>query len=77
MALLTQSNAFPTSAPRAETPMDKTTRAVRKILEGETERRQIKTKRLRMARLEKEAVAPVKAIAPTTKGARKKSRLKE
>ncbi len=66
MAKLPTSNVFPTSESRPETPMDKTTRAVKEILDGETEHRQIKTARLRNARLDKEAVTPVKATAPTT-----------
>ena len=76
MAKLTKTNIFPTSKLRAETPMDKTTRAVKEIIEGDTENREIKTARLRKARLQSEANSPSKAIAPTNSGARKKPRRK-
>ena len=74
MVKLTKSNVFTTPKPRAETLMDKTTRAVRGITEGEAENRAIKTARLRKARLEREASSPSKVIAPTISGGRKKSR---
>lgn len=60
MAKPTQSSIFKASTPRAETQMDKTTRAVRLILDEETERRGAKTARLRTARLEREKSAPPK-----------------
>ncbi len=41
--------------PKEETPMDKTTRIVRKMIEEEDEVRQAKNDRLRYARLEREA----------------------
>lgn len=72
MAKLTKSTVFPTSAPRRETPMEKTTRAVNEILEGEAEERQIKTARLRKARLDSEADTPAKTVPTTTKTARKR-----
>lgn len=61
MANITTTDVFPTSKPRTDTPLDKTTRAVWEILDGETERRQIKTAGLRKARLERDAHAPIKA----------------
>ncbi len=72
MKKLTKSSIFKPSSPRAETPIDKTTRAAREILDGEMETRQIKTSRLRKARLEREASPAAKIIAPKTKMSRKK-----
>ncbi|WP_208350385.1 hypothetical protein [Pseudaestuariivita rosea] len=60
MAKLTKTNVFKTQTPKAETPMDKTTRIVRKMVEEEAEQRQIKIDRLRNARLEREANTPRK-----------------
>ena len=54
MAKLATTTLFKTSAPRAETLMDKITRAATKILYEETEQRKVKTERLRKARLERE-----------------------
>lgn len=51
---------FKAQAPKAETPMDKTTRIVRKMVEEEAEQRQAKNDRLRNARLEREAKTPTK-----------------
>ncbi|WP_300063533.1 hypothetical protein [uncultured Roseobacter sp.] len=53
--------------PAAETTLDKTTRIVREITEGEAEKRQIKTARLRAARLEREANTAVDAPAEQPK----------
>lgn len=55
MAKLTKSSLFKAQIPKAETPMDKTTRIVRKLVEEETQQRQAKNDRLRIARLEHEA----------------------
>ncbi len=49
------------SLPKAETAMEKTTRIVRKIADEEAEQKQIKTARLRKARLERDANTPTKA----------------
>ena len=57
MTKLTKTALFDTSKPRKETLMDKTTRVVREILDEETAQRQIRTLRLRKARLEREARA--------------------
>ncbi|MCF2906182.1 hypothetical protein L0666_14395 [Octadecabacter sp. CECT 8868] len=51
-----------------ETPMDRTSRVVRKMIDDEAEQRQLKLDRLRNARLEREANTPTKAVA----GAKKK-----
>ncbi len=72
MTKLTKTNLFKSTKPRNETPMEKTTRLVRGIRDGETEQRQAKTTRLRKARLEREASVPVEAIKTTPKGTRKK-----
>lgn len=50
-----------------ETPMDKTSRIVRKMIDDETEHRQVKLERLRNARLEREAYAQIKVAAGTRK----------
>jgi hypothetical protein len=57
-----KSNVFKTQVPKAETPMDKTTRIVRKMVEEEAELRQTKIDRLRNARLEREANTPKKPL---------------
>lgn len=56
--------------------MDKITRAVTQITDGETEKREIKTARLRKARLEMEADETDKVVLPKTKAAHKKPPLK-
>ncbi|SEW40310.1 hypothetical protein SAMN04488515_2695 [Cognatiyoonia koreensis] len=71
MAKLTKTTAFKAQAPKAETPMDKTTRVVRKIVDDEAELRHAKVERLRNARLEREANTP--AEASPTKPAKKRS----
>ena len=43
---------------KPETPMDKTTRIVRQMVDEETEKRDAKNSRLRNARLEREANTP-------------------
>jgi hypothetical protein len=73
---LTKSTVFETSASRAETPMDKTTRAAREILDAETEHREAKTARLRKARRDSNPSPADKVIVPTTSGARRKPRTK-
>ncbi|WP_299375435.1 hypothetical protein [uncultured Tateyamaria sp.] len=55
MAKLTKASVFKAQGPSAETPMDKTTRIVKKMVEAEAEQRQTKNNRLRKARLEREA----------------------
>ena len=55
MAKLTKTNVFTAQTPKAETPMDKTTRIVREMAEAEAEQQQAKTDRLRRARLERDA----------------------
>ena len=72
MAKLTKTTLFKDAKPKAETVMDKTTRAAREILDEENERREVKTARLRKARLEREAGTP----EPAPKPARKTSRAK-
>ncbi|GAA6209136.1 hypothetical protein NBRC116601_24290 [Cognatishimia sp. WU-CL00825] len=60
MTKLTKTSAFKARIPKSETPMDKTTRIVRKMVEEEAEQRQAKNDRLRIARLEREAHTPKK-----------------
>ena len=52
MANSTKTGGTPT---RAETLLEKTTRAAKEIIDGETEQRAVKTEGLRQARLEREA----------------------
>ncbi|QIE47875.1 hypothetical protein G5B38_19830 (plasmid) [Pseudohalocynthiibacter aestuariivivens] len=73
MTKLTRTTLFTTPAPRPETPMDRTTRAVTEIIDAQTEKREIKTARLRKARLEREAGTQVKAVAPKSKRVSTKS----
>lgn len=63
MANSTKTGGTPT---RAETLLEKTTRAAKEIIDGETEQRAVKTEGLRQARLEREAEA--KAEAPASGG---------
>ncbi|NSX56979.1 hypothetical protein [Parasulfitobacter algicola] len=60
MAKLTKTSVFKAQGSKAETPLDKTTRVVRKMVEEEAEQRQTKINRLRNARLEREANTPTK-----------------
>ena len=48
-------DGFTAAQPRNETPMEKTTRAVKEITDAETKERQDKVARLRKARHESEA----------------------
>ncbi|WP_323786441.1 hypothetical protein [Thalassovita sp.] len=73
MAKLTKANLFKAEKPRAETLIDKTTRAAWEILDDESEKRETKTARLRKARLEREASTVSKAPKATAKGTAKKS----
>ncbi|NNE80377.1 MAG: hypothetical protein HKN18_08910 [Silicimonas sp.] len=76
MAKLTKTTLFKASTSRSETLLDKTTRAVKLILDEETELRKTKTERLRKARLELESDTPEKATKKDLKGSRTKSMLK-
>ena len=67
MAKLTKTTAFKAYVPKPETPMDKTTRIVRKIVDEEAEKRQVKNTRLRNARLEREANTPKETITVARK----------
>ncbi len=71
MARLTKETLFKAQPPRAETAMDKTTRIVRDIIDGEAEQRQIKMQRLRAARLEREANTPAAPVKTPVRRARK------
>ncbi|QHQ35407.1 hypothetical protein [Algicella marina] len=58
MTELTKTNLFKVNDSKPETPMDKTTRVVRQMVDEESEQRQAKNSRLRNARLEREANTP-------------------
>jgi hypothetical protein len=73
MAKSTKITLFKDTAPRAETLMDKITRAAKEIVDDETEQRAVKTERLRKARLEREASTPVDPSKAPSRSARKKS----
>ncbi|WP_417676342.1 hypothetical protein [Pseudodonghicola sp.] len=60
---------FKTEPRHAETLMDKISRAAMEIVDDETEERQIKTDRLRKARLEREASGKSGAAKAAAKGA--------
>jgi len=60
MAKSTKTSVSKVKAPAAETPMDKTTRIVRKMVEEQDEQRHAKNDRLRNARLERDANTPAK-----------------
>ena len=76
MAKFATTTLFKTFTPRAETLMDKITRAATEILYEETEQHRIKTERLRKARLEREAGTPAETPKATSSGAGKKPRAK-
>jgi hypothetical protein len=58
--------------PRKETPLDKTTRIVRRIKREEAEIREVKTARLRNDRLKSKAGTPVEASAAPSSSAQEK-----
>ncbi|MGY3436473.1 MULTISPECIES: hypothetical protein [unclassified Marinovum] len=58
MTKLTKSNLFKVYDSKPETPMEKTTRVVRQMVDEETEQRDAKNSRLRNDRLEREANTP-------------------
>ena len=68
---LTKKNVFKAYDAKPETPMDKTTRVVRKMVDEDAEERQAKITRLRNTRLEREANTPPET---TTTVARKTRR---
>jgi hypothetical protein len=71
---LTKSNLFKVYDSKPETPMDKTARVVRQMVDEETEQRQAKNSRLRNARLEREAnTPPVAKDAAASKSRRSKA----
>jgi len=63
---------FRPAIPRADAPMDKTTRAARDILDDEVEMRLAKTGRRRKAGLERESVTPAKAPKGSASASRNK-----
>lgn len=58
MAKLTKTSAFKTHDAKPETPMEKTTRIVKEMVDEAADLRQVKISRLRNARLEREANTP-------------------
>jgi len=76
MAKHTKVTLFKTEPRHAETLMDKISRAAMEIVDDETEQRELKTKRLRIARLEREASGADKGPEAPAKGARKTPRAK-
>ncbi|MGC9457884.1 MAG: hypothetical protein ACP5DC_10240 [Halothiobacillaceae bacterium] len=76
MTKYTKNTLFKASSPRAETLMDKITRAAKEIIDDETEQRALKTARLRKARLEREACTPAQPPKATSRNARKAPRAK-
>ncbi len=72
MTKLAKTTVFTTTGAKKETPLDKTTRIVRRITDDEAEIRHVKTTRLRNARLDSEAGTSVEAITAKSSRARKK-----
>lgn len=70
MAKLAKTIVLTPIGAKKETPLDKTTRIMRRIADDEAEIRDVKTTRLRNARLESEAGSPVEAITATSGRAR-------
>ncbi len=71
MAKFTKNNLFNVYDSKPETPMDKTTRVVRQMVDEETEQRQAKNSRLRNARLEREASTPPDSKATAARKSRR------
>lgn len=71
MAKLTKKNVFKAYDAKPETPMDKTTRVVRKMVDEDAEERQAKITRLRNARLEREANTPPETTVKATRKTRR------
>ncbi len=76
MIVTSLENVARTPEPRPEAPMDRTTQKVRERLDGEAQKREAKTMRLRATRLEREASAPVEVSASKTKAVHKAPRAK-
>jgi hypothetical protein len=72
MAKLAKSTVYTTTSPRKETSLDKTTRIVKRIQDGDTKQRHIKMSRLRNDRLESEANASVETTKLASDKAGKK-----
>lgn len=72
MANLAKSTFFTSDSSTKETPLDKTTRIVRRITEDEAEVRHQKTARLRKARFESESGEVAETIAAAPRRTRKK-----
>jgi hypothetical protein len=70
MANLAKKIAFTHEGSLKETPLDKTTRIVRRITDNEADVRHEKTARLRKARFEKEAEEAVETVATAPSGTR-------
>lgn len=76
MTKLSKDNLFKSYDAKPETAMDKTTRIVRQLLDEETEKRDAKNARLRIARLEREASTPtVTKVSEVSKSHRSKAAL--
>lgn len=73
MAKLTKNKISNADNLRAETAIDRSTRISRQILEDEAELLELKTARLRKARLEKEAGSSRNEPEATSQGTREKS----
>lgn len=71
MTKLTKNTLFKAYDPKPETPMDKTTRVVRQMVDDETEKRDAKNSRLRNARLEREANTPPETKASAASKSRR------
>jgi len=68
----TRRTLFKTVAPRAQTLMDKISRAAMEIVNDETKQREIKTQRLRKTRLEREKSGVGDNVASAKRGRAKK-----
>lgn len=72
MAKLTKTKMFEATVAAKETPMDKTSRVAKSMIEKDAEQRKTKMERLRKSRLEREASTPAR-----TKAAGKSKALKK
>lgn len=77
MAKLTKTSIFKPHDSKPETPMEKTTRVVKQMVDDDADQRAVKNARLRNARLEREANTPLETkVSPPRKTRASRAALK-
>ena len=72
MAKLEKTTIYESTNPAKETLLDKTARIAKEIKDGDKEQREIKTERLRNARLENDVIIPDESITAAAGRSRKR-----